>query len=200
MVFDRDKFKRLVHYVIWKAGKCDWFGATKLNKVLWFSDTRAYALTGTSITGATYIREQSGPVPKAIMPVRSELQREGAIRIVREGKFERMTADKAPDMQPFTSSEIAIIDWWIEHIETYHTATSISHHSHDYTWMIATMGKKSPCLRRSRPKYGSLPKRKNNGAKKPLISLAYPKVARRPGRAVRTNRRGCSLPAMAARG
>jgi hypothetical protein len=70
MVFDRDKFKRLVHYIIWKAGKRDWFGATKLNKVLWFSDTRAYALTGAPITGATYVREQWGPVPKAIMPVR----------------------------------------------------------------------------------------------------------------------------------
>jgi hypothetical protein len=144
MVFDRDKFKRLVQYVIWKAGKRDWFGATKLNKVLWFSDTRAYALTGAPITGATYIREQWGPVPKAIMPVRSELQREGAIRIVRDGKLERMTADKAPDMQPFTSSEIAIVDWWIEHIATYHTATSISDHSHDYTWMIATVGEEIP--------------------------------------------------------
>ena len=39
-VFDRDKFKRLVHYVIRQAGARDWFGAVKLNKVLWFSVTQ----------------------------------------------------------------------------------------------------------------------------------------------------------------
>ena len=57
MAFDREKFKQLVHYVIWN-GKRDWFGATKLNKVLWFADARAYVLTGRPITGATYIREE----------------------------------------------------------------------------------------------------------------------------------------------
>ena len=45
MTFKREKFKRLVHYIIWKAGKRDWFGAVKLNKVLWFSDTEAFAHT-----------------------------------------------------------------------------------------------------------------------------------------------------------
>lgn len=144
MAFDREKFKRLVHYVIWKAGKRDWFGATKLNKVLWFSDTQAFALTGKPITGATYIREQCGPVPKAIMPVRAELQKEGSIRVFRQGKVERTTADGAPDMQPFDPSEQAIVDWWIDHISTYHTAATISEKSYDYTWQIAAMGEELP--------------------------------------------------------
>jgi hypothetical protein len=146
MAFDRLKFKRLVHYVIWKAGKRDWFGATKLNKVLWFSDTQAFGLMGKPITGATYIREKYGPVPKAMMPVRTELQREGAIRVVREDKLERVTALTKPDMQPFTFDEMAIVDWWIEHIATYETATSISAKSHDYTWQIAEMGEALPMV------------------------------------------------------
>jgi Protein of unknown function (DUF4065) len=146
MQFDRDKFKQLVHYVIWKAGKRDWFGSTKLNKVLWFSDTQAFALTGKPITGATYIRQKYGPVPKAIMPVRSELQREGAIRVFHEGKVKRTTATSAPDMRSFASSEMAIIDWWIEHISSYHTAATISDKSHDYTWQIAEMGEEIPMV------------------------------------------------------
>jgi hypothetical protein len=113
MAFKREKFKRLVHYIIWKAGKRDWFGAVKLNKVLWFSDTEAFAHTGEPITGARYIREKYGPVPKAIMPVRSELERDGSIRIWREGKVERAVADVAPDMRQFSSSEMAIVDWWM---------------------------------------------------------------------------------------
>ena len=144
MDFDREKFKRLVHYVIWRAGKRDWFGAVKLNKVLWFSDTEAFALTGKPITGARYIREKYGPVPKAIMPVRSELEREGIIRVWREGKVERAIANTGPDMQPFASSEMAIVNWWIDHIATYETAASISEKSHDYTWQIAAMGEELP--------------------------------------------------------
>ena len=145
-MFDRDKFKRLVHYVIWKAGKRDWFGSTKLNKVLWFSDTQSFALTGKPITGATYVREKFGPVPKAVMPVRAELEREGMIRLAHEGKLKRVTALAAPDMKSFTSSELAIVDWWIEHIATYETAASISDKSHDYTWQIAEMGEELPMV------------------------------------------------------
>lgn len=144
MVFDRDKFKQLVHYVIWKAGKRAWFGATKLNKVLWFSDTEAFAHTGKPITGATYTRQQFGPVPKPIMPIRSELQREGAIQVASEGKLERVTALTKPEMGSFTLAEMAIVDWWIEHIATYETAQSISAKSHDYPWQIASLGEPLP--------------------------------------------------------
>lgn len=144
MVFDRDKFKRIVHYVIWKAGKRDWFGATKLNKVLWFSDARAYILTGKSITGASYIREKYGPVPRAMMPARSELEREGLVTVAREGKLERITASSAPNMDLFTTEELKVVDWWIEHIATEHTATTISDESRDYAWEIANMGEEIP--------------------------------------------------------
>jgi hypothetical protein len=146
MAFNREKFKRLVHYVIWKAGRRDWFGAIKLNKVLWFSDTEAFAHTGEPITGAKYVREKFGPVPKAIMPVRAELEREGAITVRREGRVEKAVANRAPDMQSFSSSEIAIVDWWIDHIATYETAESISQKSHDYTWQIAAMGEELPMV------------------------------------------------------
>ena len=144
MAFNRDKFKRLVHYVIWRAGNRDWFGAVKLNKVLWFSDTESFAHAGASITGATYTRQQFGPVPKAIMPIREELAREGAIRIMREGRLERLTALTKPDMQPFSPAEMAIVEWWIEHIATYETAQTISAKSHDYAWQIASLGETLP--------------------------------------------------------
>ena len=144
MEFDREKFKRLVHYVIWKAGKRDWFGATKLNKVLWFAESRVYVLTGKGITGATYVREKHGPVPRAMMLVRAELEREGTVKTLWEGKLERATATSAPDLSVFTADELKAVDWWIEHIATYHTAKSISDLSHDFTWEIASMGQVLP--------------------------------------------------------
>jgi hypothetical protein len=47
---DLEKLKHLIHYVAWKAGKRDWFGATKLYKVLWFADARQLVLTKKPIT------------------------------------------------------------------------------------------------------------------------------------------------------
>lgn len=144
MAHDQEKFKRLVHYVIWRAGKRDWFGATKLNKVLWFADSRAYVLTGKSITGASYTRQEHGPCPRAVMPVRDELLAEGAIRVTWEGSLTRFVALFPPDTTIFTKDEISAADWWIDHISADHTAGSISEASHDYAWEIAAMGETIP--------------------------------------------------------
>lgn len=147
MAFDRAKFKALVHYIIWKAGKRDSFGATKLNKVLWFADARAYMLTGQAITGARYVREKWGPVPHQIMPIRAELQREGTVSIINSrggGDHTKFMADYAPDLSIFTAEEIENVDYWINFIDREHTATSISDESHDYSWEIAPTGQEIP--------------------------------------------------------
>ncbi len=144
MQFDGDKFKLLVRYIAWKAGRRDCFGATKLNKVLWFADARLFVLRGEPITGATYIRKKYGPVPRQIMPIRAELEREGYIQVFEEGSLVRVTADAKPDMSGFTNDELQTIDYWIDHIDKAHTAGSISDASHDYAWDIAQMGEELP--------------------------------------------------------
>lgn len=144
MQFDKPKFKRLVHYIAWRAGKRDWFGVTKLNKVLWFVDARAYTLTGQSITGETYTRGEFGPVPKHIMPVRKELESEGAIKTFPESSIVRLVALVPADKGWFSEGELQTIDWWIDHIDQDHTAKSISEESHDYAWEIAKEGEELP--------------------------------------------------------
>jgi Antitoxin SocA-like, Panacea domain len=101
-------------------------------------------LRGEPITGATYIREKFGPVPRQIMPIRAELKREGYIKVFEEGGLVRITADAKPDMSAFTKDELQTIDYWIEHIDKDHTAGSISDASHDYAWDIARMGEELP--------------------------------------------------------
>ena len=54
--FNEQKFKELVIYI---AGRCEsdpYFGAVKLNKLLFFSDFFAYAKLGNPITGAEYMK------------------------------------------------------------------------------------------------------------------------------------------------
>lgn len=146
-MFEREKFKRLVHYVIAKAGHKDGFGATKLYKVLWFAEARALMLHGRPIAGATYIREKHGPVPRLGMIIRSELVAERKIRQQKMpgdyGEWQ-FTSLAPPVLDGITPRERTEVDYWIKHIDADHTATSISEESHDYGWEIARNGEVIP--------------------------------------------------------
>ena len=88
MIFDGEKFKALVLYVIWRAGQYDAFGATKLNKVLWFADARAFEALGQQITGESYRRDKFGPVPQHVREICDELESEGSIETWTEQYFD----------------------------------------------------------------------------------------------------------------
>ncbi len=148
-MFRREKFKRLVQYIAFKTGREPGFGSTKLNKVLWFADARAYMLRREPITGATYVREKFGPVPREMMPIRSELIEEGNVRQTRERFYNqeaiRLSAVRPPDMSIFTEQERREVDYWIKHIAEDHTAKSISDLTHDdISWEIAALGEELP--------------------------------------------------------
>lgn len=148
MSFDREKFKQLVLYVIWKTSDVRDFGATKLNKVLWFSDARAFETLGKSITDETYIRQKFGPVPRHIDEVLGELISDGEIQAWTEPHYDfavkRYSAHQPADTSKFTADELGLIDWWIKHVAEDHTAVSISEKSHDYGWKIARQGEELP--------------------------------------------------------
>jgi hypothetical protein len=146
--FDRDKFKALLHYVVWKAGDRDDFGATKLYKVLWFSDARAYMLFGEPITGEAYVREKYGPMPRHAMSCIAELEKDGAIRVSQSQYFNkpirRFRSERLPDKLSLNEKQREIVEYWISHIADEHTAASISEQSHDYAWEIAKLGEEIP--------------------------------------------------------
>jgi hypothetical protein len=144
MSLDFEKFKQAVHYVVWKAGNKPGFGAVKLNKALWFAEARVYMLFGYQMTGATYIREKYGPVPRAMMPAQKSLQDEGVVEVWKDGKQTRFRTKTSPDMSQFKKEEMDALDFWIKEIAEEHTAESISEKSHDYAWEIAKMGEEIP--------------------------------------------------------
>ena len=148
-MFDREKFKNLIHYVIFRAGAHDGFGATKLYKVLWFSEARQFILSGSPITGAEYVREKYGPIPKLGMAIREELSAERKIKQWRRAPYHNRTSWRFKSLaSPFpltlSSEEKQAVDYWIRHIDEDHTAQSISEQSHDYAWEIAEMKEALP--------------------------------------------------------
>jgi Antitoxin SocA-like, Panacea domain len=148
MRFDKEKFKSLVLYVIWRGGRGEGFGLAKLNKIMWLSDARAYMLRGRPITGATYIRERQGPGAEKISSILRDLERDGLIepqkapgRRHRTGTFR--VADR-PDLSLFGPEELSIVDYWIEHIDADRADPDNGESSQDYTWQIAEVGEVIP--------------------------------------------------------
>lgn len=64
--------KELIVYIANKLALHPKFGATKLNKILFYSDFIAYAKLGKSITGEKYQKLPLGPAPKYLLPVRKK--------------------------------------------------------------------------------------------------------------------------------
>ena len=145
----RNRMKKLVHYVCSLCDDPKKLGATKLNKVLWYTDTFAYRLMGSSVSGETaYVKRQFGPVPKNILKVLRQLEAEGKI-MIREHKstgFTRREFISLKDVNEddFDEFERKLIGDIVSAICDNHTAASISALSHDIIWDAAEEGEEIP--------------------------------------------------------
>ena len=146
--FDRERLKALVQYICYQCHDPSVLGATKLNKILWYSEVIAFARSGDSLTGETYVKQQFGPVPRHILGIIEDLETEGAL-VVREVEFygrpkKEYVALKKPDIAMFTAEEISLVDSVIDVVCHKHTAASISMASHDAIWKLAEIGEDIP--------------------------------------------------------
>lgn len=136
-----DRLRELILYVARKCQADPKFGATKLNKILWWSDFLAYAQTGDPITGVEYMRIENGPVPRRLVPIREELlsARDAVIEEVdRVGGYtqKRLVAMRKPDLSLFTPEQIALVDSVIDQLWK-RTAKGVSSLSHGKAWEVA---------------------------------------------------------------
>lgn len=147
MEFNYEKFKDLVHYICHMADR-DELGATKLNKILWYSDMVTYINRGESLTGSVYIKRQFGPVPKDVLRALDDLSVEGKM-FVRDvsyfGNTKREYISLAePDINRFDAPEISLVANIMHDICHHHTAASISEAAHDIIWKLAGIGEEIP--------------------------------------------------------
>jgi hypothetical protein len=146
-----DSDQRLAELVLYVSERCfddPAFGATKLAKILYFADFRAFARYGTSITLAEYMSLPRGPVPQRLLYVRSQLEGANHLFIHRSqyrGKEQhRPIARREANLDLFAPHDISLIDAVITE-QWGKTATEMSNLSHDRIWEIAgTQGRQVP--------------------------------------------------------
>lgn len=135
---------RLRELILYVAAECETdqkFGATKLNKILWWADFLAYAQRGKPITGVEYMRLGNGPAPRRLMIVREAMQRDRDI-IVRQvathgGRVQhRVVPLRSADLTQFSAEEIDLVQHVIQALWR-RTAKGVSTLSHGKAWEVA---------------------------------------------------------------
>ena len=136
---DRRKLRELILYISREARSHPDYGSTHLNKLLFFADFLAYAKFGEPITGAEYIREKHGPVPRPVRmgarsPVR-ELIKAGDLRLQSTALPRNMTrvtpvALREPDLSVFSAEELELVKSIIDTFPGW-TAGRISKYTHE---------------------------------------------------------------------
>ena len=120
IIFDKEKFKVAIHYIISRCGFQDNVGRTVLYKLLYFSDFNFYELYERSLTGERYIRKPHGPIPTHFQIAKDELIKEGKIKEKSEIKIDypmyKYSSLKAVDASILSNEEKHVIDDTIDKI------------------------------------------------------------------------------------
>jgi len=145
VVGDEEKLQELILYISQKCANDPTFGATKLNKILCFSDFLFYAYNGRGITNVEYQKLPAGPAPRRLLPVRERMMNDGALALqeipLRNGRTQKRTVNlRQPNLALFSGAEISMVDDVIESLREC-DAQETSARSHEMVgWMVAEDG------------------------------------------------------------
>ncbi|SRR6266436_5227220 len=137
----RERLSELILYIAEKSRHDIKFSATKLNKILFYSDFVSFKTYGQPITGAQYMRLEYGPVPTHLKPIRQEMEERGEI-VIEKREYWTRTQDVVKPLRPakidhlFTPTQIALVDGIIDELWEL-DANEVSALSHKRGWKVA---------------------------------------------------------------
>ena len=149
MLFDKRKYKALVHYICCTCYDPNKLGTVKLHKILWLTDMLAFLNFNKPVTNETYIKKEYGPFSSHLKDIVKELESEKLLS-VREiewaaGKKKReFIASGDPEKSLFSSEEIRLVNDIRDYVCEDHTAGSISELTHDDIWKMASLNEQIP--------------------------------------------------------
>ena len=112
-VFDMNKLRELILYIAQSAESDPRLGAVKLNKLLFYADTRAYLELGKSITGATYQHLAEGPAPIELLEVRRRMVADEDAHMASTWYLTRIQSRLVPnrpaDLSAFSADELRVV-------------------------------------------------------------------------------------------
>jgi uncharacterized phage-associated protein len=112
--FHKEKFKQVLHYLIFKCGSLENVGKTALFKLLYFSDFDYYELYEEKLTGESYRKLEHGPAASHFDDAVRELEAEGKIEttVALFGTFDqqKFLPVQKPSLDLLTANELQVIE------------------------------------------------------------------------------------------
>ena len=143
-----DRFRELVLYVARETQDDPKCGATKLNKILFYTDFYAYRDLGRSLSGQRYQKLEHGPAPRGIVPAVEAMREAGECAWQHRNHFgyelRKLVPLREPDLEPFSGREIDLVQRVISELWDL-SATEVSDLSHRFVgWQVADHGEDIP--------------------------------------------------------
>jgi hypothetical protein len=131
--FRSRKFKEMILYFAKRGQDAGLvIGSTKLNKLLFFSDFRAYWRLGTPISGARYQKLKRGPAARQLVPMQDQMLADGEVQWKPKPQNEWddvLLPISVPNLGVFSRDEIAVMDEVFEDLRPFN-AEAVSDYSH----------------------------------------------------------------------
>ncbi len=147
--FQSRKFKEMILYFTKRGQEAGLvIGSTKLNKLLFFSDFRAYWRLGQPISGARYQKLSHGPAARQFLPLQNQMLADEEVRW--KAKPENEWDDVLiPISQPnpgvFSRDELAVMDEVFEDLRPFNAeATSDYSHLRSAGWQTVDLREDIP--------------------------------------------------------
>lgn len=145
---DEAKFHELILYVSLQSEGDEWFGVSKLNKLLYFIDVESLREFGSSLTGQEYVKRAGGPVPAKLDEALETLRDTNALvirpRLVAPYRQRRPFAMREPKWDLFDPRELILVESVIRQFKGW-TALQCSAFSHERSgWRLADVGEVIP--------------------------------------------------------
>lgn len=150
--FNAEKFRHLMLYAADRArqNKDRYFGAVKLNKILYYADFIMFQRFNTPITGATYQKLREGPAPKELLGQRRILLDTGLAKLKSTRVFNYVqsrlvpVADAIMPTEWFDQNELTVINEVLDEFSE-RTGAEVSEISHrEAGWILANEGEMIP--------------------------------------------------------
>lgn len=135
-----DRLRELILYIADRCSSDPTFSATKLNKILFYSDFLSFGRYGKPITGCAYKALEKGPAPRGLNFVRDRMVDSDDIRIRKSPVYtherHQIIPLRAPELVMFSARDIKVVDEMIE-LTLGELAKDVSEDSHWRAWWIA---------------------------------------------------------------
>ena len=144
MKYEKEKFKSLVHYIIFKFNNKRNITRTVLFKLLYFSEFNYYEIKERLITGESYLKWKYDPAPKDFIEIKEELIAEDKIKENKEVlgyNYKKYSYTSLTDASTsiFSEDELDCINATLDKL-SHMSASQISVYSHrDMPWQAAEL-------------------------------------------------------------